>query len=108
MRRILVSVAALAMVPAVLVPAMASEPAASDVAVPTTGGERIEVAWTGIVAPGADDDSDCSGNATADAHEVTVAVPDGAYELVTASMRVTITPTGPNAPASDVLSLIHI
>ncbi len=106
MRRILVSVAALAMVPAVLVPAVASEPAASDVTVPTSGGERVEVSWTGIVAPGADDDSDCNGSPTADPHEVTVAVPDGAYDLVRASMRVTITPTGPNAPATDVIATI--
>jgi len=84
-------------------PAIASEPASHEVAVPTNGGQEVEVSWTGLIAPGADDDSDCSGSPTADPHTIELAVPAGAYDAVRATMTATITPTGPNAPATDVI-----
>jgi hypothetical protein len=84
-------------------PAIASEPASHEVAVPANGGQEVEVTWTGLIAPGADDDSDCSGSATADPHTIELTVPAGAYEAVRATMTATITATGPNAPATDVI-----
>ncbi len=103
MRRTLVLLATVGVSAALLGPAGASEPAGHDVAVPTSGGETLEVTWTGLIAPGADEDSDCSGSPTADSHTIELAVPDGAYDAVRASMAATITPTGPTGPTTDVI-----
>ena len=103
MRRTLVLVATLGLSAALLGPAGASEPAGHDVSVPTRGGETVEVTWTGLIAPGADDDSNCAGSPTADPHTIELAVPDGAYGAVRASMAATITPTGPTGSGTDVI-----
>lgn len=103
MRRSIALVAGAMLVAVGTLPAIASEPASHDVAVPASGGQEVEVAWTGLIAPGADNDSDCSGSATADPHTIQLTVPAGAYEAVRATMTATITATGPNAPATDVI-----
>jgi hypothetical protein len=84
-------------------PAIASEPASHDLAVPAAPGQEVEVTWTGLIAPGAETDSDCTGSATADSHIIELAVPAGVYVGVRASMTAEITPTGPNAPATDAI-----
>ena len=103
MRRTVVLLLAMGLLIAVLGPAGASEPTGHDVAVPAAGGESVEVTWTGLIAPGADQDSDCSGSPTADAHTIELSVPAGAYDAVRASMAASVTPTGPTGPATDVV-----
>lgn len=85
------------------VPVMASDPPSHEVTAPTTDGETVTVEWTGLVPPGAELDSDCTGSAVADPHTIALTVPEGTYDTVNVRMTATVTPTGPNAPASDVI-----
>jgi hypothetical protein len=68
-----------------LVPdARASEPASSDLALPTTPGQSVVIEWTGTALPGASGAaSECvSGGAPDDAHTINLTVPEGAYNTV--------------------------
>lgn len=103
MRRTLVLLAACLWMMAALLPAIASEPPAHEVTVPTEPGQTVEVSWTGVIAPGAETSSDCADNPTADPHDIDLSVASGTYEEVRASMQATVTATGPSADATDVI-----
>ena len=78
-------------------PGFASSGAAQDATVPTTPGDEVTLAWTGSALPGAEQ-GDCQ-EATSDAHDITLGVPDGAYDAVRVAARFDVTYDG---PATDV------
>jgi hypothetical protein len=80
-------------------PSQASDPATSSLAVPTTPGQTVSASFTGDVPPGAFAGGSCpTGAPVAESHDVEVTVPDGAYDVVTATLRVQVkwTPTSSN------------
>ncbi len=65
--------------------------------VPTTVGQTVTVTWQGTVLPGANATSECGQlDVGADTHTLDLAVPAGAYELVSVDATATISYDGPN------------
>jgi hypothetical protein len=90
-----VSVVALALVTAATLTnkSHAQEP----LTVPTTVGQTVTVTWQGTVLPGANATSECGTlDVGAHTHTLDLAVPAGAYELVSVDATATITYDGPN------------
>jgi len=91
MRRspLLIVAAVAAVVPASV--ALAATPASSTVTVPTTVGQTVTQTWAGTVPVGANPTSDCKGGtSTPDIETITVVVPSGAYQNVSASFTFSI------------------
>src|SRR5688500_11258047 len=75
---------------------VASTPPTSSVTVPTTAGATVrdDPPWDGTALPGANTSSDCTpaaATAPNDEHIIDVTVPAGAYDLVDATFKFTIT-----------------
>lgn len=91
--------------------ALASTPATSTVAVPTTAGATVTDAWTGTAPPATFLDSTCFPGASplVDEHAVTISVAPGTYDLVNArfTFNITWTPASGNVGTNDlILTLI--
>jgi hypothetical protein len=70
----------------------ASTPATSSVTVPSTAGQTVTDTWTGMIPPGANATSSCSGfEVVSDQHVVMINVPAGTYDTIDAKFKFTIT-----------------
>ncbi|MDQ6875894.1 MAG: glycoside hydrolase [Actinomycetota bacterium] len=109
MRRppLLILAAVAAVVPASV--ALAATPASSSVTVPTTVGQTVTRTWTGTIPVGANPTSDCNGGtSTSDVETITVNVPPGAYQNVSASFTFSITwsPVGSSTTNDEILTVV--
>ncbi|MDQ1697453.1 MAG: hypothetical protein QOJ03_2806 [Frankiaceae bacterium] len=109
------AVVALGAAAACITPAVAALPGSgaaaatgSSITVPTSVGKTATTSWTGTIPPGANANSDCSGQQLVDEHKFTVKVPKGTYGLVVANMSVTIswTPAATGDTADEILTLM--
>src|SRR4051812_34081912 len=113
MRRSLVtvSVVALGALGLPVSAALAATPDAQSVTVPTSTGQTRTVTWTGEIPPGSNPTSDCDTNtALADIETLTVNVPSGAYQQVSASFTFSIhwTPVSPDETTNDeILTVVN-
>src|ERR1043166_8513881 len=85
----------------------ASNPATSNVAVPSTAGQKVVINWTGSIPPLVNGTSDCSKLAdtpAVDQHVSTVNVPAGVYNSLNA--KFTFNVTWPNADNDEILTVI--
>jgi hypothetical protein len=87
-------------------PLAASNPPESSVAVPSTLGQTATTTWTGTILPGANPTSNCASlpEAASDAHRVTVTVPPGLYDDMTAVFTFQI--TWQDADADEILTVL--
>ena len=70
--------------------------AQDQVTVPTVAGQTTTVSWQGTILPGVEPSSECgSSDLGADAHEVDVVVPVGAYDQVSVQATATLSYSGP-------------
>ena len=109
MRRspLLVVAAVAAVIPASV--ALAATPSSSMVTVPTTVGQTVTQAWTGTIPVGANPTSDChGGTSTPDIETITVNVPSGAYQNVSASFTFSINwkPVGSSTTNDEILTVV--
>src|SRR5439155_2722212 len=85
----------------------ASNPATSNVAVPSTAGQKVVINWTGSIPPLVNGTSDCSKLAdtpAVDQHVSTINVPVGVYNSLNA--KFTFNVTWPNADNDEILTVI--
>src|SRR5258708_1025481 len=85
----------------------ASNPATSNIAVPSTSGQKVVINWTGSVPPLVNGTSDCSKLAdtpAVDQHVSTVNVPTGIYNSLNA--KFTFNVTWPNASNDEILTVL--
>ena len=85
----------------------ASNPATSNVAVPSTTGQKVVINWTGSIPPLVNGTSDCSRLAdtpAVDQHVSTVNVPAGVYNSLNA--KFTFNVTWPNSGNDEILTVI--
>jgi hypothetical protein len=71
----------------------ASNPATSNITVPSTAGQTATITWTGSIPPLTNATSDCAALAdtpTVDSHVSTVNVPNGLYSTINAKFTFTI------------------
>jgi hypothetical protein len=86
----------------------ASNPATSNITVPGSAGQRVEVTWSGEIPPLVNGTSDCtnlSGTPAADQHVSTVNVPAGIYNSVNAKFTFRIE-WDENAGNDEVLTVL--
>jgi hypothetical protein len=104
MSRSVVTAAVLVLIAVPATGALAATPSSGSVTVPTSTGQTRTVNWTGTIAPGLNPTSDCNGGtSTSDVETITVTVPAGAYQQVSASFTFSIhwTPASGNPTAND-------
>ncbi len=87
----------------------AAEPSTQSVTVPTRTATRT-ITWTGTISPGANPTSDCdSGASPADIEEISISVPDGAYQKVAATFDFSITwePVVDSGANDEILTVVR-
>src|SRR5688572_26903406 len=91
-RRLLAAGAALAAL-LVVSSGTASQPPDGSVTVPSANGQTGTYSWTGTILPGANPTSNCASQAQelSDVHTVTIDVPAGVYDTLTADFTFKIT-----------------
>src|SRR5215510_13096979 len=85
----------------------ASTPSNSNIAVPSSVGQKVVINWTGSIPPLANGTSDCSKLAdtpAVDQHVSTINVPGGIYNSVNAKFTFKI--TWPNSDNDEILTVI--
>jgi hypothetical protein len=107
---IALSAAAACIAPALAATAASDAVAAtgSSITVPSSPGKHVTSSWNGTIPPGANANSDCSGQQLVDSHEFKVNVPKGVYKTIVAAMTVTITwtPPGTSDTSDEILTLM--
>ncbi|MGI8696064.1 MAG: hypothetical protein ACR2JQ_05375 [Mycobacteriales bacterium] len=108
--RLLAVAAVAAVVAAVpMTGALAASPPSQSVAVPGSAGQTRKVNWTGTIAPGANPTSDCNGGtSTSDIETISVSVPAGAYQNVSALFTFSISwkPTTSAMTNDEILTVV--
>lgn len=91
-------------------PALASNPPAQQVTVPSTAGGTATITWTGTIPPGVNPASDCdSGLSPEDHHTVDISVPAGLYDTLSANATFSIawTPSSGDEVTSDEILTVY-
>src|SRR5947209_2064599 len=92
-------------------PVRASDPPSHSLVVPDTPGQTVQVTWTGTIPPGTNPTSDCNGGTSpTDDHNVTIEVPAGLYQGLTAKFRFAITwkpSSGTENTNDEILTVVN-
>ena len=111
-RSILAAVAATALASITpLVSSEAANPASQSVTVPTTAGSTRTVTWSGTIPAGANPTSDCAGlpDQTKDIENITINVPTGTYNNLTATFAFSISwnPVVVEDTSDEILTVVR-
>ncbi len=88
----------------------AATPSPQSVTVPTKAGQKRTITWDGEIAPGTNPTSNCDGGTSpADIEEITVAVPEGAYDKTQAVFEFSITwePVAAEEASDEILTVVR-